>query len=52
MDGWSEDISKCQSKSELPHAVQQYIDFIKKEVKVPISWVETGPEREAIFLNE
>ena len=51
MDGWSEDISKVQSKSELPHAAQRYIDFIEKEVGVPISWVGTGPEREAMFLN-
>jgi adenylosuccinate synthase len=32
LDGWSEDISKCKSKSELPSAAQTYIEFIEKEL--------------------
>jgi len=51
MPGWSEDISKCKSKKELPRAAQDYIDFVEKELGVGISWVGTGPEREAMFLN-
>ena len=51
LQGWTEDISKCKSKSELPRAAQDYIDFIEKDVGVPISWVGTGPEREAMFIN-
>lgn len=49
LDGWTEDISKCTSKAELPTAAQDYIDFIEEDVGVPISWVGTGPEREAMF---
>ena len=51
LQGWTEDISKCKSKSELPRAAQDYIDFIEKDVGTPISWVGTGPEREAMFIN-
>ena len=43
LDGWSEDISKCKSKKELPRAAQDYLDFIEKELQLPISWVGTGP---------
>jgi len=50
LDGWSEDISKCTSKDQLPRAAQDYLDVIEKELEVPISWVGTGPEREAMFL--
>ena len=51
LPGWTEDISNCSSKAELPRAAQDYIDFIEKDVGVPISWVGTGPEREAMFVN-
>ena len=51
LDGWTEDISQCKSKAELPVNAQQYIEFVEKEVGVPISWVGTGPEREAMFKN-
>ena len=43
LDGWSKDISKCKSKKELPRAAQDYLDFIEKELQLPISWVGTGP---------
>ena len=51
MPGWTEDISACKSKAELPRAAQDYIDFIEKDVGTPITWVGTGPEREAMFTN-
>lgn len=50
MDGWSEDISQCKSREELPRAAQDYLHVIEKELAVPVSWVGTGPEREAMFL--
>ena len=51
LDGWSEDISGAKSKSDLPVAAQTYIEFIEKQLGVPITWVGTGPEREAMFIN-
>ena len=51
MDGWDEDISGCKSRGELPTAAQDYLAFIEKELDVPISWVGTGPQREAMFLS-
>lgn len=51
LDGWTEDISNCRSRSELPQAAQDYITFIEKECDVPISWVGTGPQREAMFMS-
>jgi adenylosuccinate synthase len=52
LDGWDEDISECRSIDSLPEAAQAYIKFIEKELGVPISWVGTGPQREAMFLKE
>ena len=51
LDGWSEDISKAKSRDDLPRAPQDYLSFIEKELGVPISWVGTGPQREAMFLS-
>lgn len=50
LDGWTEDISKCKSRDELPTAAQDYLSVIEEQLGVPISWVGTGPEREAMFL--
>lgn len=51
LDGWTEDISNVKSFEELPKAAQNYITFIEKELDVPITWVGTGPAREAMFLR-
>ena len=51
LNGWEEDISKCTSFDELPAAAQDYLAFCEAELDVPISWVGTGPAREAMFLN-
>ena len=31
---------------DLPLAAQAYIDFVEKQVGVPVSFVSVGPERE------
>lgn len=51
LDGWTEDISMIKRKKDLPVAAQDYINFIESELDLPISWVGTGPEREAMFIN-
>lgn len=52
LPGWSEDITKCKSFEDLPSAAKDYITFIEEKMELPISWVGTGPEREAMFLKE
>ena len=49
LDGWTEDISQAKSRAELPRAAQDYLSFIEAEIDVPITWVGTGPQREAMF---
>ena len=51
LPGWDEDISKCTSLGELPTAAKDYVSFIEKELGVPITWVGTGPAREAMFMT-
>ena len=45
LDGWPEDISKIQAKSEIPKAFKKYILFLEAELKTRISIVSVGPDR-------
>jgi adenylosuccinate synthase len=45
--GWSEDISKATSWSDLPKAAQDYIMTIEKLVECPVGFVSVGPDRVA-----
>ncbi len=46
MPVWKEDISKMRSKDELPVEMLDYLKFIESEVKVPISVISVGADRE------
>jgi len=45
MEGWSEDLTKMTSPDEFPTALNAYIDFLEKELEVPIKIVSVGPDR-------
>ncbi|QWX82507.1 adenylosuccinate synthase [Cellulophaga sp. HaHaR_3_176] len=45
MDGWDEDLTKMSKAEQLPDALNKYIDFLEKELEVPIKIVSVGPDR-------
>ncbi|ADV50017.1 adenylosuccinate synthase [Cellulophaga sp. E16_2] len=45
MNGWNEDLTKMTSADQLPKALNEYIDFLEKELEVPIKIVSVGPDR-------
>ena len=45
LDGWTEDISQIKSKSEIPEAFKNYINFLESELKTKISIISVGPDR-------
>jgi adenylosuccinate synthase len=49
LPGWKKDISGIREKSDFPKEFQQYIDFLEKELEVPITYVSVGPDREQII---
>jgi adenylosuccinate synthase len=49
LPGWEEDISNVTSFDKLPRNAQNYIATIEREIGLPITWVGTGPAREAMF---
>jgi adenylosuccinate synthase len=53
MKGWQADLTQCKSMDELPPEFMEYIRFIEEEVKIPITVISLGPDREqTIIRNE
>jgi len=51
MDGWKEDLTKMTSADQLPKALNAYIEFLEKELEVPIKIVSVGPDRTQTILR-
>ncbi|WP_339888080.1 adenylosuccinate synthase [uncultured Flavobacterium sp.] len=43
--GWQADLTKMTTYDELPKELKEYIEFIEKEVEVPIKVISVGPDR-------
>ncbi len=45
-DGWTEDLSSVKERSDLPGSFIAYINYLEKELRVPICIVSVGPNRQ------
>lgn len=45
MKGWAADLTGMTEASQLPENLINYIDFLEKEMEVPIKIVSVGPDR-------
>ncbi len=45
MKGWKEDLTKMKSVEDFPKPLNDYIEFLEKELNVPIKIVSVGPDR-------
>ncbi|WP_350290869.1 adenylosuccinate synthase [uncultured Croceitalea sp.] len=43
--GWKEDLTKMRKVSEFPKELNTYIEFLEKELNIPIKIVSVGPDR-------
>jgi len=51
--GWNEDLTGMSEASQLPKALNDYIDFLEKELEIPITIVSVGPDRQqTIFRHQ
>ncbi|WP_036153366.1 adenylosuccinate synthase [Maribacter forsetii] len=48
---WKEDLTKMTSANQLPKELNEYIDFLEKELEVPIKIVSVGPDRTQTILR-
>ncbi len=52
LPGWKEDIRGIKEYDQLPENCRKYIEFIEKEIGVPITMVSNGPERHDIIKRK
>lgn len=45
MKGWAKDLTKLDSENDFPQELNDYIEFLEKELEVPIKIVSVGPDR-------
>lgn len=51
LPGWKEDIRGITEYGKLPENCRRYIEFIEKELEVPVSMVSNGPGRHEIIYR-
>jgi adenylosuccinate synthase len=49
MPGWGCDVSGCRTFDELPKAAQDYVNYIEKSIRCPITNISVGAARDAII---
>ncbi|GAA3622212.1 adenylosuccinate synthase [Flavivirga jejuensis] len=53
LNGWEEDLTEMSETSQLPQTLNEYIEFLEKELEIPITIVSVGPDRkQTIFRGQ
>ena len=52
LPGWKCDVRGTTDYEKLPEQAKSYVDFIEKEIGVPIKLVSTGPKRHEIAVRK
>jgi len=48
---WKEDLTTMDNASQLPKELNNYIDFLEKELEIPIKIVSVGPDRKQTIFK-
>lgn len=51
LSGWKSDIRGINKYEDLPENCRKYIEFIEKELEVPVAMISNGPERHEIIYR-
>ena len=49
--GWAADLTGMSSYDELPAEFKEYVEFIEKELEVPIKVISVGPDRKQTIIK-
>ncbi len=52
LDGWKEDISEVRNFEKLPEKAKKYVEFLEKQIGVPIKWISIGPKRDQMIVRK
>lgn len=45
MKGWKEDLTRLEDATQLPKEFMDYVEFLERELNIPISVISVGPDR-------
>ena len=51
LPGWKDDLTQMTDASQLPVALNHYIQFLENELRVPIKIVSVGPDRKQTIVR-
>jgi adenylosuccinate synthase len=51
MNGWKKDLTALSQYSDAPVELKNYVEYLEKELNVPISLVSVGPDRKQTLLK-
>lgn len=51
MKGWKEDLTEMEDASQIPAELNDYIDFLERELETPIKIVSVGPDRKQTIFR-
>ena len=51
MEGWKEDLTQMTSEDQFPKSFSDYIEFLEKELEIPIKVVSVGPDRKQTIFR-
>ncbi len=52
LPGWKEDLTGLKSEDDFPAELKNYIDYLEKELEVPITIVSVGPDRDQTIVRK
>lgn len=52
IEGWKEDLTGIREPNEIPAKLQSYIDYLEKQLEVPIKYLSVGPDRVQTLILE
>lgn len=52
LNGWNQDLTSIDQEQNFPSALSDYIAFIEKALKVPVSIVSVGPNRNQTIIRK
>lgn len=50
--GWNEDLTEMSDVSQFPDALNTYIEYLEKELELPITIVSVGPDRKQTIIRK
>lgn len=50
LDGWNSTLLKIDHWAQIPKELKLFVSFLEKELKIPVKYLSTGPQREELII--